>query len=292
MNHNRFSPYIRHANYSTIVAPFLISERIIYDHELIYVMDGMCEITVSGENYTVKKGDFVFFPPDVPHELRSIGDTPFVQPHIHFDAVYGDKSERTPISFKAKNKMSAEELSLIQANAFDDCHIPYVFRPTQKDEFLRLFFEIIEIFREKKRGYTILYKVKMLELFELIYRQFEKISPFDERDDVGRGDTSSIKSYIDANYRQIITLDRLSMQFFVNKYTLLRSFKEQYGMGIISYYRAMRLEYAKKCLLKTNLSVTEISESLNFTDVYTFSRFFKSYTGISPREYRKSHGEK
>lgn len=290
MNINTFSPYIRRAIYSTILPPFIIRERILYDHELIYVIDGTCAITVDGKEYTVKKGDCIFFPPNVPHELRSIGDAAFVQPHIHFDALYSDKSERTPISFQSRDQMSDEELTLIQENAFSDCNIPYVFTPIHKERFVSLFFEIIDIFQEKKQGYTLLYKAKMLELFALLFEQFEVKNAVQARNIDTNGCLSSIKSYIDSNYRQQISLDRLAMQFFVNKYTLLRQFKKAYGVGIISYYHTLRTDYAKRKLASTDLSITEIAKKLCFCDVYTFSRFFKGTTGRSPREYRTLYG--
>lgn len=286
MNINTFSPYIRRAIYSTILSPFIIRERILYDHELIYVTDGTCAITVDGKEYTVKKGDCIFFPPNVPHELHSIGDAAFVQPHIHFDALYSDKSERTPISFQSRDQMSDEELTLIQENAFSDCNIPYVFTPIHKERFVSLFFEIIDIFQEKKQGYTLLYKAKMLELFALLFEQFEGKNAVQAQNIDTNGYLSSIKSYIDSNYRQQISLDRLAMQFFVNKYTLLRQFKDAYGLGIIAYYHALRIDYAKRKLSSTDLSITEIAKKLCLGDVYTFSRFFKSATNTSPREYR------
>ena len=47
-----------------------------------------------------------------------------------------------------------------------------------------------------------------------------------------------------------------------------------------------RLEYARAELSKPNASVTKISEHLNFTDVYTFSKFFKMHTGMAPMTYK------
>jgi AraC-like DNA-binding protein len=44
-----------------------------------------------------------------------------------------------------------------------------------------------------------------------------------------------------------------------------------------------------KTLLKTpQITVQQVADALNFSDQSTFGKFFKKYTGLSPREYRKS----
>ena len=44
---------------------------------------------------------------------------------------------------------------------------------------------------------------------------------------------------------------------------------------------------AKEHLQNTDLSISEISQMMKFTDVYTFSHFFKRNSGVSPLQYRK-----
>ena len=60
MNKNEFSPYIRVAMFSTLTAPFKISERIIFDYEIILVNDGVCKITLDNTEYICKKNDVIF----------------------------------------------------------------------------------------------------------------------------------------------------------------------------------------------------------------------------------------
>ncbi|MBE6688541.1 MAG: hypothetical protein E7588_04590 [Ruminococcaceae bacterium] len=55
MNKNEFSPYIRVAVHSTIIAPFTINDRVIFDYEIILVADGKCKITVDNIEYLCKK---------------------------------------------------------------------------------------------------------------------------------------------------------------------------------------------------------------------------------------------
>ena len=46
------------------------------------------------------------------------------------------------------------------------------------------------------------------------------------------------------------------------------------------------IKQTQKMLRETALSITEIALQLNFSDIYTFSRFFKQKTGTSPKLYR------
>lgn len=285
MNRNIISPYVRVAMYSTLAKGFVIGERDIFDFELIYVGGGSCELCFEGVKYTCKKGDAVLIPPGVRHSF-TVGDDEFIQPHVHFDAVYGENSEITPVSFRKREKMSDEERALIQENVFADSEIPYIFTPTDPAAFGRLFFGVIDAFLAKSRGYELICKARMTELLCLILNQFDGDVPTSS--DTGRVD--SVKSYIDANYRQIITLDMLEKQFYANKFTLMRNFKKAYRVNIINYYRARRLEYAKRVLRGSSLSVGALAERLNFTDIYSFSRFFKMQTGMSPSEYREKKG--
>ena len=44
---------------------------------------------------------------------------------------------------------------------------------------------------------------------------------------------------------------------------------------------------AKLQLTRTNKSIKEIDEELNFPEQFTFGKYFRQYTGISPKNYRK-----
>lgn len=287
MNINEFSPYIRVAMLSTLTAPFKISTRIIFDYEIILVTDGKCKITVDDTEYLCKKNDVVFLRPGIHHKFECIDNFNFVQPHIHFDIKYSEISEKRFVSFKPKAEMSGDELALIQEDVFEDICIPYVFMPSDKEKFQKLFFEVIEIFEKKSYNYELLCKAKMLELFNCILTQFNHNRT--SKNDIMSNPVVSVKNYIDNNFMSVMTLDSLARQFYFNKYTLLRKFKLMYGKNIISYYRDKRIEYIKNILKTTNISISALSEKLNFSDIYSFSRFFKTFVGCSPTDYRKNN---
>jgi AraC-like DNA-binding protein len=69
----------------------------------------------------------------------------------------------------------------------------------------------------------------------------------------------------------------------------IRQFKFYTGHTPLEYRAMKRIELAKSLLSGTDMSVSDISESLGFDDPLYFSRVFKKNTGISPREYRKKY---
>lgn len=287
MDKNSLSPYVRLAMFSTINPPFLIRERVIYDYELIFVRDGKCRLTVDGVEYICQRNDIIFIRPGIPHQLENYGDCVFEQPHIHFDMCYWEHSLKTPVSFKNINEMSDEELSWVQEDLFKNFEIPYVFRAVDSESFQKVFFDVLLLFYSNESGKELLLKSKMLKLIQIVLSQFERKGT--DIDVENTRPSVLVKDYIDNNFMQIITLDHLTGLFHVNVYTLLRNFKNRYGCSVIAYYNKKRFEYAKNLLENTNLSVSAISELLNMTDIYAFSKFFKKYEGCSPREYRKKN---
>ena len=45
---------------------------------------------------------------------------------------------------------------------------------------------------------------------------------------------------------------------------------------------------AKRLLVNTDLSISEIADKLNFNDRSYFTKFFKKYTNVTPEEFKKS----
>ena len=71
----------------------------------------------------------------------------------------------------------------------------------------------------------------------------------------------------------------------------VKSFKEIMGKTPKKHVMDKRIKKARELLLSTSLSITEIATSIGYKDPLYFSRIFKKYVGMSPREFRKS-GEK
>ncbi len=100
-------------------------------------------------------------------------------------------------------------------------------------------------------------------------------------------DLSAIRSYLNEHYPEKISLDELAARFYINKYYLIRIFKETYGVPVGQYLLGIRITKAKQLLRFTDRSIEDIGQSCGLGAPYYFSRTFHKVEGISPSEYRK-----
>lgn len=96
-----------------------------------------------------------------------------------------------------------------------------------------------------------------------------------------------LKEYLDVNFTKNISLDELASLFTMNKYSLIRNFKESFGFSIDNYLLSKRINKAKELLRFSQLSIEEVSKICGYSDQNYFSRVFKKVEGDSPTRYRK-----
>lgn len=91
--------------------------------------------------------------------------------------------------------------------------------------------------------------------------------------------------YMDRNYAVNVSLDDLSEIAGLKKYTLLRYFVQQRGVTPYQYLEAVRVNEAKK-QLEQGVTLIDAALQSGFTDQSHFTRFFKNYIGLTPRQYQ------
>lgn len=99
-----------------------------------------------------------------------------------------------------------------------------------------------------------------------------------------------VQQFIGSNLSRDISLTDAAALVHLNPSYLSQLFKQQTGGKFVDYVIEMRMEEAKKLLIKTSLRVSEIAERLGYGDISYFSSTFKKLIGCSPLEYRKSGG--
>jgi len=71
--------------------------------------------------------------------------------------------------------------------------------------------------------------------------------------------------------------------------SLNRFFHHEYGMGPMDFVINKRLDRAIDLLINTNEKIEDISNSLNYKSVYSFSNLFLRHVGMRPGVFRNKH---
>lgn len=93
--------------------------------------------------------------------------------------------------------------------------------------------------------------------------------------------------YIKSHLTLQLDIGQIAASLFVSESTLAKKFRQEVGMTIGSYIDSMIMFEAEQLLLKSDLSVLQISERFGFCDQFYFSRRFKEKYGDPPKRYRQ-----
>jgi AraC family transcriptional regulator len=93
--------------------------------------------------------------------------------------------------------------------------------------------------------------------------------------------------YIRSYYNHPINLQDISSVACLSQNHLLRNYKKIYGKTPHQHISEMRIHKAKKLIGDMELSMTDITYEIGFNNPVSFSKIFKTFTGLSPLQYRK-----
>jgi AraC-like DNA-binding protein len=99
-----------------------------------------------------------------------------------------------------------------------------------------------------------------------------------------------VLSYIAGHFTEEISLHKLASMFYVSKYHLSHEFSRRVGTGLYRYIMFRRMMYARE-LLENGVPPGEAYQQCGFGDYANFYRSFKSFYGVSPREYAQGERE-
>ncbi|NLU08393.1 MAG: helix-turn-helix transcriptional regulator, partial [Clostridiales bacterium] len=94
-------------------------------------------------------------------------------------------------------------------------------------------------------------------------------------------------AYINKNYRNNITLDTVANMVHLNSSYFSSIFKKEIGMNFSSYLNKIRIEQSMFLLRNTDYSILNIALEVGFEDQSYFSKVFKNFTGMTPKQYRQ-----
>lgn len=95
---------------------------------------------------------------------------------------------------------------------------------------------------------------------------------------------SEVLDWIEDSLSETITLNELSKKAGLNEKYFCRIFKKATGKTPIEYINSLKIDLACN-LLSEGKTVTEAAFASGFSDLSYFSKVFRKYKGLSPREW-------
>ena len=93
--------------------------------------------------------------------------------------------------------------------------------------------------------------------------------------------------YISAHFRDADCLDAAAKNCGLSRRRFNDLFKNCFDITPNRYIINLKIDYAKGLLKSGYISVSQAAALCGFSDIYYFSKVFKTETGVSPREYKK-----
>ena len=99
------------------------------------------------------------------------------------------------------------------------------------------------------------------------------------------------RRHVEDHFRDHLSVEDVAKKTGLSSSHFSTVFRKATGQTFVEHVQRRRVEEAKALLLGTPKTVTEICFQCGFTNLTHFNRVFRRWTGVSPRQYRKSKPE-
>ena len=96
------------------------------------------------------------------------------------------------------------------------------------------------------------------------------------------------KKIIHTQYGNPLKISEIAKKLNLNRSYLYKIFKEETDYSLKDYLIQIRMKKSADLLTSTTFHISEIANAVGFPDALAFSKAFKKYYGISPKQYQKS----
>lgn len=166
----------------------------------------------------------------------------------------------------------------------------YVLKSSTSADLINVFRNIKHSMDERKHG------EKAVSVPETISRGPESNGPVrnDPMDGAFRPGSNEQEDLLIQNIRQYIhehyataNLEDIAHSIYMSPNYISKIFKERTKQNLSDFLLQVRMENAARQLFDLRNKIYEVSEKVGYKYVKNFSRAFRDYFGVSPREYRR-----
>lgn len=242
---------------------YLIKNRHLDSHLICYIFKGEGTLNYRGQNIPLRKGSLFIIDCHEIHSYFPNQNDPFHLLFLHF---YGSLSNDY-IKIITKENFIYENPSFTHLIRNKIGQIYKKFSHHNNPNYYHLSTDIYDILM------TFLNYTKEIKKQELFIPS----------------DIQSAAKYIKENFTLNICIPDLAKQVSISEYHFIREFKKYMNQTPYEFILYCRFQHSKYLLLKTDMTVTEIANFLNFNSLSHYVSFFKKRESITPLQFRKRY---
>ncbi len=254
------------ANYTHYINGFLHPDRIMDEHDFVYIIDGEWEIMQNQTSYFVQKDDVIILHAGEHH--------------------YGMK-ECTPNTHTMYFHISASTDDIFNAVSPEKPLLDTVIHTQTSPRVKMIFQEIIAVWHENTPPRTHM-NLKLDYFFNLLLIELlECMQSVDSRPSILARQISTI---IAQNPQRFYKTTDFVELFHVSDKTLNKHFQSAYQRSIYRYQIEEKIKLVEQFIIDhPDAKLQTVAMNFGFYDEYHMGKMFKKYTGTTPGAYRRLH---
>lgn len=238
------------------------------EYILIYCTNGRGWYILSGKKYTVNAGQYFILPGGAPHSYGSSSGDPW---HIYWAHFVGPKAVAVYESMKGLHTLKIDD-------------------NTRRTDRIHMFDELLNLMERRTDHDGMLYVcIGFFRILStLMYLDSFQEAKYPSSPSKNIRFLNRITHFLMENIDHNLTVGEMADYMGCSESHFHRKFQRETGMSPLNYFARAKLDAAYAMLRDTDLKINQIALKLGFQDPYYFSRFFKKYSGLSPKDWKAS----
>lgn len=221
----------------------------------VYYLKGGHKFIFNDESISTQQGDFLYLPYGAEYKnILLSSDTEYYQ----FDFVFFENNHPQRLFEKA-----------------------YVFNDDVVKKIIEYIYSVYDTFKERKTAYKMLCASDIIKIAAILKN--ERISVSKENDIFDK--LRITLNYLEKYYYLNTSVEELASMSFMGVSNMEKLFSKYFGFSPAAYRNKLRIEHAAQ-MLSDGYTVEETAEKTGFCDAFYFSKTFKKYMGVTPRDYK------